>query len=163
LSVKEICDGCGKASAFPLQESPNEQRGLKVIKKVFLSGMLLLSLSIVSAFAAFPEIPRISNEELKKLIEAKEKVVILDTQPKEVYDAGHIKGAISFPWKEEYTQDDVAGLPVGELIVTYCDCGPGESDSAFVANQLLQLGFGTVKVLGEPGIRGWKKSNYPME
>ena len=134
-----------------------------MIKKICIPCLLLLIMSVATAFAAFPEIPRISNEELKQLIDAKEKVVILDTQPKEVYDAGHIKGAISFPWKEEFTLDDVANLPKDQLIVTYCDCGPGESDSAFVANQLLQLNFTKVKVLGEPGIRGWAKSKYPME
>jgi rhodanese-related sulfurtransferase len=134
-----------------------------MIKKTFIPGLLLLCLSVLPAFAAFPEIPRIPIEELKKLIEAKEKVVIVDTQPKVVYDAGHITGAISIPWKEEFTWEDFASLPEDQLIVTYCDCGPGESDSAFVASQLLQSGFRQVKVLGEPSIAGWRKSNYPME
>ncbi len=134
-----------------------------MLKKVLLAAILFLGVFASTSFAAFPEIPRITNEELKKMIEAKEKVAVLDTQPKAVYDSGHIKGAISFPWKEEFSRDDVAKLPRDRLIVTYCDCGPGESDSAFVADQLIKLGFTNVKVLGEPGINGWKKAGYPME
>jgi rhodanese-related sulfurtransferase len=134
-----------------------------MIVKSVLSCLILLCLSVGTAFAAFPEIPRMPVEELKNRIEAKEKVVIVDTQPKEVYDAGHIKGAISIPWKEEFTQADFADLPGDQLIITYCDCGPGESDSAFVAKQLLSFGFNNVMVLGEPGIAGWKKAEYPME
>jgi rhodanese-related sulfurtransferase len=134
----------------------------KMLKAV---GVLLSIVSIAAtAFAAYPEISRISNEELNSLIDSNAKVIILDTQPKMVYDSGHILGAVSFPWKEEISSADTMFLPKDNtLIVTYCDCGPGESDSAYVAHHLISLGFNNVKVLGEPGIRAWIQAGYPME
>jgi rhodanese-related sulfurtransferase len=113
--------------------------------------------------AAQVEIPRITVEELKGMIDEGASVVILDIQPKTVYDKGHIKGAISFPWKPRITAQDTAGLPRNKTIITYCDCGPGEEDSANVAARLVGLGFSNVKVLKDPSIGGWKKAGYPME
>jgi rhodanese-related sulfurtransferase len=109
------------------------------------------------------EMPRISIEELKKMMDDGAPVTIIDVQPKEVYEMGHIKGAISIPWKSQIALEDVWSLPGDQLIVTYCDCGPGEADSADVAGQLFQMGYETVKVLGDPSIEGWREAGYPME
>jgi len=120
-------------------------------------------LVVTITFAAHPEIPRISIEELKKLIDAHEDLIIIDAQPQEVYQQGHIPGAISLPWREEVAFTDVAMFPKNKLIVIYCDCGPGEADSADLAYQLQGMGFTNVKVLADPAIRGWKKAKYPLE
>lgn len=109
------------------------------------------------------DVPRISIQELKKMMDAGKPVMVIDVQPKDVYKAGHIKGAISIPWKSQIALEDVFNLPTEKPVVTYCDCGPGESDSADVASQLLQMGFGDVRVLGDPSIKGWKAAGYPME
>jgi rhodanese-related sulfurtransferase len=109
------------------------------------------------------EVPRVTIEELKKMLDAKTDVLILDVQPKNVYQKGHIRGALSFPWKATLTEADVSVLPRDKTIVAYCDCGPGESDSTSVAEQLQELGFDDVKVLKDPSIAGWKKAGYPME
>jgi len=124
---------------------------------------LALLLALAGSSFAQIEIPRITIQELKGMLDEGTSVVILDTQPKTVYEKGHIKGAISFPWKARIGAGDVAGLPLNRPIVTYCDCGPGESDSAGVAAQLVELGFSNVKVLKDPAIRGWKQAGYPME
>ena len=117
-----------------------------------------------SVYAAMQgDIPRISIQELKKMMDDGTPVTILDAQPKDVYDAGHIKGAISLPWKSQIALEDVWSLPTDQLIVTYCDCGPGESDSADVAAQLFRMGYENVRVLADPSIRGWRESGYPME
>ncbi|QEM69483.1 hypothetical protein FO488_15855 [Geobacter sp. FeAm09] len=124
---------------------------------------LLCALGVPVAFAGHPDIPRITIDELKTLIDKKVDVVILDAQLKSIYDAGHIKGAISFPWKADLTDSDVSEIPKDKLVVTYCDCGPGETDSSDLAFQLLGLGFPDVKILLNPAIRGWKKLGYPLE
>lgn len=115
------------------------------------------------SYAADDDVARITIDELKNMVDKGADIVILDVQPKTIYDKGHIKGAISFPWKRKLTQEQVIRLPKGKTIITYCDCGPGESDSASVAAQLLELGFTEVKVLKDPSIAGWKKAGYPME
>jgi rhodanese-related sulfurtransferase len=110
-----------------------------------------------------PEIPRISIDELKKLIDAKAEVIILDAQLKGIYDKGHIKGALSFPWKSDVSDTDVEKYDKDKLIVIYCDCGPGAADSSDLSAQFIELGFTNVKILQNPSIRGWKQAGYPME
>ncbi|MBC8445836.1 MAG: hypothetical protein H8D74_01415 [Chloroflexi bacterium] len=110
------------------------------------------------------EVPRIRPEELKALMDSGAYIVILDNRPRESYQMGHIKGAISLPWKPQMTIVDLEMLPMGKTIVTYCDCGPGEADSASVALQLIELGVeADVKVLAHPSIEGWIEAGYPTE
>lgn len=133
-------------------------------KSLFWLLTILMTLAFTAAaFAAHDEVPRITLEETKKLVDSKASIVILDTQLKEIYAKGHIPGAINFPWKQELTSADTRSLPKDKLIITYCDCGPGESDSSDVAAQLLDLGFAEVKVMKDPAIRGWIKAGYPVE
>jgi cytochrome c oxidase cbb3-type subunit III len=132
-------------------------------KFIALLSATLLFLLVGTVFAAHDEIPRITIEELRKLIDDKADVVILDVQLKSTYDKGHIKGALSFPWTAELTDGQTRRLPRNKPIITYCDCGPGETDSAGMAAQLIDLGFDNVKVLKDPSIRGWKKAGFPTE
>ena len=97
------------------------------------------------------------------MVDGKADLIILDVQIKSIYIKGHIKGARSLPWAAELNPADLDRLPREKMIVTYCDCGPGESDSADVAAQLMSAGFDNVKVLADPSIRGWLKLGYPVE
>lgn len=134
-----------------------------ILKSLLISVGLLWAFVAPTAYAMHDEIPRMSIEELKNLIDQKADIVILDAQLKNIYDKGHINGARSLPWKEDLSQEDVRSLPKDKLIVVYCECGPGEADSSDVAAQLLELGFANVKVLADPAFRGWKKAGYPVE
>jgi rhodanese-related sulfurtransferase len=137
-------------------------RGTMRKSAILVLGFAILGLGSVYG-AVQGDIPRISIQELKKLMDSGTPVTIIDAQPKEVYDMGHIKGAISLPWKSQIALEDVWSLPGDQLIVTYCDCGPGESDSADLASQLFRMGYENVKVLGDPSIEGWREAGYPME
>lgn len=119
--------------------------------------------AVGAAYAVQDSIERISIQELKKLMDEGTAVTIIDVQPADVYAEGHIKGAISIPWKSQIALEDVFSLPQDQLIVVYCDCGPGEADSADAAKQLFQMGYEKVKVLGDPSIKGWRRAGYPME
>ncbi len=112
---------------------------------------------------AHDEMPRISVEELKKLVDENADVVILDAQQKRSFLQCHIKGARHFPWKQQITVIDARFLPKDKLLVVYCDCGPRDTDSSEVAAQLETLGFSQVKVLTDPSIEGWKAAGYPTE
>ena len=128
-----------------------------------LSSLLTVWILVGVVYAGAQDVPRISIQELKKMVDSGKPPTIIDVQPKDVYKAGHIKGAISLPWKSQIPLEDVWNLPKDRPIVTYCDCGAGEADSSDVASQLLQYGFDNVKVLGDPSIKGWKEAGYPME
>ena len=135
---------------------------LNAVSISVISFLLVALLSGVS-MAAHAEIPRITIDELKALIDQKANVTILDAQIKEIYNRGHIKGARSFPWKSGINDYDIRDLPKNQLVVTYCDCGPGETDSSDLAAQLIDLGLSDVKILKDPSIKGWKKAGYPLE
>lgn len=113
--------------------------------------------------ASGADIARISIEELKEMMDKGTPVTIIDVQPKDIYAAGHIKGAISLPYKTQVELEDVWSLPEDQLIVTYCDCGPGEADSSDMAAQLVRFGYENVKILKDPSIKGWKQAGYPIE
>jgi len=135
------------------------------IRKCFVLFAILtifLLTGIVHA-AAQANVPRISIQELKAMLDNGTPVTVIDAQPESIYAEGHIKGAVSLPWKSQLDLEDVWSLPNDKPIVTYCDCGPGESDSADVAAQLIEMGFDDVKVLKDPAIHGWKEAGYPIE
>lgn len=137
-----------------------------ITKKINWSlGLGILALTVIShvVCAAHDDLPRVRVEELKKMIDCSADIVVLDAQQKSIYDKGHIKGALSLPWIAELKDADVEKLPKTKLIIIYCDCGPGENDSADLAAQLIDLGFRDVKVLADPSIRGWKQAGYPIE
>ena len=127
---------------------------------------LVIALCLVSIAAAYASaqsgVPRISIRELKDMIDKKTPVTIIDVQPKNIYAEGHIKGAISLPASKKIALEDVWSIPSDRLVVTYCDCGPGEADSSDAAEQLFLFGY-DVKVLADPSIKGWKAAGYPLE
>jgi rhodanese-related sulfurtransferase len=142
----------------------NEGIVLGLRHKAVLVLALATFLAMIGGWAAAQDnVPRITIHELKGMIDQGTGVSILDTQPRAIFEKGHIKGAVSLPWTPRINLHDVSGLPRDKLIVTYCGCGPGEEASANVAEQLLELGFANVKVLADPSIRGWKQAGYPME
>ena len=112
------------------------------------------------------KIPRITIEELKNLMDRKADILIVDTHHRALYERKHIRGAISIPWAMlGIAWEDVQKLPKDKdkPIITYCDCGPGESDSAEIASRLIQMGFTNVKVLADPSLKGWIEKAYPIE
>ena len=133
---------------------------------IFATALLI---TVIFSLLAFPlygaeeEIPRITIEELKKMMDDGEELTVIDTQPLNIYEKGHIKGALSIPWKSQLRLEDVWTIPSGIPIITYCACGAGESDSADFAKQLMKMGYNDVKVLKHPAIEGWIKAGYPVE
>lgn len=133
----------------------------KIIVLFNLFVLLFVMISVCEPVQA--DVPRITIQELKEMMDKGTKVTIIDTQPRAIYAMGHIKGAISLPWKSQIALEDVWSLANDVLVVTYCDCGPGETDSADMAAQLIRMGFDNVKALKDPSIRGWKEAGYPLE
>ena len=77
---------------------------------------------------ALPEIPRITCEELKQMMDRGDDFVLVDTRAVEWgYNLGHLPGAISIPNQpeppdtEESITMQLEGLPTDKLIIFYCD------------------------------------------
>jgi 3-mercaptopyruvate sulfurtransferase SseA len=79
---------------------------------------------IEEADVAYPEVPRIAAEELKRLMDKKSEYVLVDTRDSEKYDQGHIKGAVNIYYNP--IGDPVAremmllALPMDQFIIIYC-------------------------------------------
>ena len=77
---------------------------------------------------ALPEIPRITCEELKQMMDRGDDFVLVDTRSVEWgYDLGHLPGAISIPNQPEPpdTEEGITmkleGLAQDQLTIFYCD------------------------------------------
>jgi rhodanese-related sulfurtransferase len=122
--------------------------------------LALVALGSVTAVRA-QDFPQIKPEALKEIIEKGDRsVVIVDAQPKEAYDLGHIKGAVNLPWAADLRSK--GDLPKDKMLVIYCDCGH-EEDSIDVANQLKEKWGYTNIMLLEGGWSNWQKLGYPIE
>ncbi len=108
---------------------------------------------------AADQFPEITQDQLKQAI-AEKKVVLLDANGSESYNARHIPGALNF---EVAKADLAAKLPKdkGALIVAYCG---NEQCPAYEAAALKakELGYTNVKHFAM-GIQGWVKSGQPTE
>ena len=138
--------------------------------KIIVSTILLLAL-ISLAFGGeevlFPNLPRITVEEVKKKIDKNDKdFVLLDVRDAASYAAGHIKGAVNIyydPTGDPMNRQMILmALPMDRLIVTYCDCIDDDSSGA-VADELLMLGYDRDKVnILSGGSLKWVEVKYPM-
>lgn len=113
------------------------------------------------------EVPRITCEALKQLIDKGEKVVIIDTRKNSAYNAEHIEGAVNIyynPAGDPVEREMIlSALPGDKLLVFYCDC-IDDSESALMALEMMNLGYDVNKVraLGGGFLR-WKELGYPTK
>lgn len=128
---------------------------------MWLACFLALAFLLTAMPAAAADIPQIAAAEVKKMIEAKgSDFLVVDVQPKEVYDEGHVKGAVSFPWETELKSS--GNLPKDKTLILYCDCAH-EEDSIDTATQLMEkFGYRNVKLL-EGGWSKWQQLGYPVD
>jgi rhodanese-related sulfurtransferase len=115
----------------------------------------------------YPNVPRITAEEVEQLIKTKGNVVLVDTDDSMSYGAEHIKGAVNIaydPAADITSQDQTLGvLPGDKLIVFYCNC-PHEEDSAPMVQEMWQLGYARDKVKAlQGGLTRWEQLRYPLE
>ena len=113
-----------------------------------------------------PEIPRITAEELKQMIDKGTDLVAVDVRDSGSYEAGHIKGAINIYYDPASDPMDrqmmLLALPMDKLVVTYCDC-TDDASSAAIADELYKLGYDRdkVKILSGGSLR-WVERKYPL-
>jgi rhodanese-related sulfurtransferase len=105
------------------------------------------------------QFPRITVEELKKLM-AEGQVVVVDVRGDAAYNGGHIKGAINLSL-DKIRAGKYNDLPRDKRIITYCSCG-AENSSAMASVILEQAGFKNgATLLG--GTHAWEQSGGAME
>lgn len=119
-------------------------------KRLVLILCCLVLLSGCAAPKTAAEYKKIAPEEAKEMMDAGDKVIILDVRTKEEFDLGHIKGAVLLP-NTDIAQKAAETLPdKNALILLYCRSG-NRSKSA--SEELLSMGY--TKVYDFGGIIDW--------
>lgn len=92
-----------------------------------------------------------------------EAALFLDARPRDQYDQGHIRGALSLPWQEadRYFMELVGRLDGESTIITYCD-GDSCDLSHDLALFLKEMGFENVRVLVN-GWTVWRQAGLPTQ
>ncbi|MDC0682094.1 MULTISPECIES: molybdopterin-synthase adenylyltransferase MoeB [Sorangium] len=104
-------------------------------------------------------IRELSLTELKRRLDDKAPMVLLDVREKEEYRAGFIPGAISIPRGFLEIQVEQRLPDKSAHIVAYC---AGGTRSALAAKTLQELGYTNVES-ANPGFSRWKDMAYPVE
>lgn len=87
--------------------------------------LTLAALMPATARAQGIDAPRITQAEFKKLLAAKN-VVVVDTRHADVFELGHIPGALLLPlegamtWPDEYEKTVAKLIATRKPVVTYC-------------------------------------------
>ncbi|MBZ5694652.1 MAG: rhodanese-like domain-containing protein [Acidobacteriia bacterium] len=114
----------------------------------------------------FPQVPRITAEQVMSLMKEKGKVVLVDTDDAITYEAEHIQGAINITYDPSVAlrsaDDMLNALPGDKMIVFYCNC-PHEEDSAPMVMEMWELNYdrANVKAL-QGGLARWEQLGYPL-
>lgn len=100
----------------------------------------------------------VSSKDLLSAMNAKKKMVLLDTRVTSVWQRGHLEGSIPFPYYTEL-DEKIKDLPKDVQIVGYCSCP--RAAAVYLIEQLRDRGYSRTAVLYE-GIFGWMKMGYPI-
>lgn len=103
----------------------------------------------------------ISTQELKKLMEKKEKFILLDCRGVDYYNWEHLPGAINLRWKHVQSKAEQILKDKSALIITSCDGFTCKASVRCLEN-LERLGYTNVKEYSD-GIAHWKASGYLTE
>jgi len=132
----------------------------------FISIIIGFSSALAKEDIVLPNIPRITAEELRQMIDKGADLVIIDTRDSGSYEAGHIKGAINIYYDPTADPTErqmmLMALPMDKLLVTYCDC-TDDANSAKMADELYKLGYDRDKLKAlAGGSLKWVELKYPM-
>jgi len=105
------------------------------------------------------QISVVTLEEVKRRLEAKEPMVLVDVREKEETRAGTIPGAINVPRGFLEIQIESKVTDKNAPVVLFC---AGGTRSALAAKTLQDLGYSKVES-ANPGFVRWKDLGYPME
>jgi sulfur-carrier protein adenylyltransferase/sulfurtransferase len=105
------------------------------------------------------QISIVSLEEVKRRLEAKEPMVLVDVREKEEARAGTIPGAINVPRGFLEIQIESKVTDKNAPVVLFC---AGGTRSALAAKTLQELGYTKVES-ANPGFVRWKDLGFPME
>jgi rhodanese-related sulfurtransferase len=103
-------------------------------------------------------VDNLAADRVKQLMDAGEKIVLIDMRPVKEYQKRRLPGARSLPLAE--VANRFSEVPKSGRVVLYCDCKP--YDIADRAVFLEYRGYRNIFIMPE-GYQGWVKRGYPTE
>jgi rhodanese-related sulfurtransferase len=134
----------------------------RIETRMYLS--LALWLGLFAPLASFAghgvedTVDNLAADRVKQLMDAGEKVLLIDMRPAKEYQQSRLPGARSLPLAE--LANRYSELPKSGRVVLYCDCKP--YDIADRAVFLEYRGYRNIFIMPE-GYQGWIKRGYPTE
>jgi membrane protein DedA with SNARE-associated domain/rhodanese-related sulfurtransferase len=104
---------------------------------------------------------RITPEELKRKMDAGEKIAIFDMRNRLDRETDPVRIPGAFHMLPEYVELQPEDIRFDQEIALYCTC-PNEATSARMALQLRRMGFTNVRPL-EGGLNAWRERHLPLE
>jgi rhodanese-related sulfurtransferase len=101
--------------------------------------------------------PTLRSDAVKRMLDVKEPVVLVDMRKPAEFRAGHLPGAVSLPVGE--LERRYREIPKAARVVLYCQCPLEEMGGVY--NFLFDLGYKNHVVL-EDGFDGLYRSRYPL-
>jgi rhodanese-related sulfurtransferase len=142
---------------------------MKAKVRVFLiiTFFMLYFASVVNAVDKTPEqivreakaaINEVSVEEVKKMIDNKADIILLDVRDREEYETGHIPGAINISRGSLDFKVNLIIPDKNKKIIVYCGL---DLRGPLATKSLNDLGYKkAVNMIG--GLKAWKEAGYPI-
>jgi rhodanese-related sulfurtransferase len=136
--------------------------GRRTETRIYL--VLLVWLGLFYAVVSFAghgvedTVDNLAADRVKQLMDAGEKLVLIDMRPAKEYQQSRLPGARSLPLAE--VANRFSEVPKSGRVVLYCDCKP--YDIADRAVFLEYRGYRNIFIMPE-GYQGWVKRGYPTE
>jgi len=131
-----------------------------LVKRIRIISPVVAALLSVAGAAAASDFAVATTDEVKKFMDQKEKMVLIDARTPEEYREAHIIGAVNIPEKD--FEKAATQLPADKdtLLIFYCNgvkCGKSKR----VAQKVEPLGYTAVLIYKE-GIPVWEERNLPL-
>jgi rhodanese-related sulfurtransferase len=119
---------------------------------------LLFPVGLFAGHGVEDTVDNLAADRVKQLMDAGEKLILIDMRPAKEYQQSRLPGARSLPFAELANRVDE--VPKTGRVVLYCDCKP--YDIADRAVFLEYRGYRNIFIMPE-GYQGWVKLGYPTE
>ena len=126
-----------------------------------ISGYVLYKVRQRRKFLRDLSVMRITPDELKARMDAKENIVVFDIRNHLDCNLDPVRIPGAFHVLPEHIEFEPGDIALDQAIAVYCAC-PNEATSARVAMQLRSKGLLGARPL-EGGLDGWRQRNFPVE
>lgn len=108
-------------------------------------------------FNTEPKVPQISVEDVKKSLDAQEKVILLDVRTTSEFDRGRIEKSINLPVQDVSSDIEKVIPDKKQKVYVYCLSG---SRSTEAVGEMMQKGYTNVYNITS-GLLAWRVHKYP--